>query len=412
MPTEFRCEVCGGYGVVDRRSQKPCPACGGTGFREPVESAIDVHLSISADEARCGTTRSVPLPADCEGASVVATIPAGVQHGAVITLEGVGRWGHRGRGDVHLRVTVVSEPDTEARQEIGTPASAAPPRGLTLLDAPETSLERLIADFEKRGIFLTPQSSQGVAETESRPDSARRKPAGVPMAVEKLSRDSGVLPTEEPAVAVIDTSEKAVTVASAYLRREFGIANPQIKYVWQCVKGLVAASCSPAVRWHVHANDKWLSIFADGHVAPAKELIDWEVRMLRDRGILSPSSAPSEPATSGRGTAAAEAAVAAYLSESGPCDSRDSRSRSARSGPRPIGNRRMGSSHSFRILKGLGQKAVDRERLGAPGNGPARSVRRTDPHCVALREQSLSRHAIRQRCRHFQRCICAVCRGS
>lgn len=34
MSTDFRCRACGGYGVIARDSDHPCPSCGGSGFRE------------------------------------------------------------------------------------------------------------------------------------------------------------------------------------------------------------------------------------------------------------------------------------------------------------------------------------------------------------------------------------------
>src|SRR5437667_3905 len=38
MSTEFRCEVCDGYGVIGRDVDSPCPRCGGSGLKDSVGS--------------------------------------------------------------------------------------------------------------------------------------------------------------------------------------------------------------------------------------------------------------------------------------------------------------------------------------------------------------------------------------
>ncbi len=59
-------------------------------FQQAVLNSGDVHqtLTITALEARTGTNRALPLP---NGRQVVVAIPAGVNHGQVIRLEGYGR---------------------------------------------------------------------------------------------------------------------------------------------------------------------------------------------------------------------------------------------------------------------------------------------------------------------------------
>ena len=75
MSTEFRCEVCDGYGVIGRDVDHPCPRCGGSGLKDSVGSGDRAGGYILAKDRAASADRrgdlylhvraiTTPAPAD------------------------------------------------------------------------------------------------------------------------------------------------------------------------------------------------------------------------------------------------------------------------------------------------------------------------------------------------------------
>lgn len=120
------CDRCDGTGSRSRRAPATCPACGGAGQVQHTTRTPFGQLSTVTTCARCGGEgRAVadPCPA-CRGMGVrpgrVETrvaIPAGIEDGATLRVEGAGEPGERGGPPGDLFVVVRVEPhETFARQ--------------------------------------------------------------------------------------------------------------------------------------------------------------------------------------------------------------------------------------------------------------------------------------------------------
>jgi molecular chaperone DnaJ len=109
------CPDCGATGSQSRRGERPCPACRGAGQTQQVTATPFGRLSTVATCRTCqgrGSVVSDPCPT-CRGtgrklaqAEIPVAIPAGVEDGTSIRLEGAGEAGERGAppGDLYLFV--------------------------------------------------------------------------------------------------------------------------------------------------------------------------------------------------------------------------------------------------------------------------------------------------------------------
>ena len=126
------CTVCGGSGCADGTTPETCPDCRGTGQVQMRRQTPLGFMSTSAPCARCGGKgKIIRQPCkECRGLGSVrrrrtiqASVPAGIDHGQSISLQGQG---HAGRnngpsGDLLIRVFVRSicrVPSPKARSSV------------------------------------------------------------------------------------------------------------------------------------------------------------------------------------------------------------------------------------------------------------------------------------------------------
>lgn len=111
------CAACGGTGSRSRSGQRGCPTCRGSGQVRRSTATPFGRLSTVATCSQCaGTGVSVADPCrDCGGAGrrptgeeVTVTIPAGIEEGTTLRLDGEGEAGERGSpaGDLYVVVHV------------------------------------------------------------------------------------------------------------------------------------------------------------------------------------------------------------------------------------------------------------------------------------------------------------------
>ncbi len=124
--TLVRCPTCDGSGAEPGTEPERCPECNGTGEKRRVSQTILGQMVNIVACPRCGGEGRVITIAchTCEGdgrvreeRSLEVTIPAGIESGQRIALEGQGEAGPRGgpAGDLYVAVTVRDHPDLVRR---------------------------------------------------------------------------------------------------------------------------------------------------------------------------------------------------------------------------------------------------------------------------------------------------------
>lgn len=122
FPTLVRCPVCEGSGQEPGTQAEACPDCNGTGERRRVSQTILGQMVNITACPRChGEGKVVSSPcAHCSGDGRVreertleVSVPAGIETGQRIALEGQGEAGPRGGppGDLYVVVTVRDNPE-------------------------------------------------------------------------------------------------------------------------------------------------------------------------------------------------------------------------------------------------------------------------------------------------------------
>lgn len=120
------CERCSGNGAEPGTGMSSCPACGGSGVIEHVQQTFIGGIRSQSVCRKCGGHGSTPKTncKRCHGTGSIrgkrqlkVTIPAGIDDGQSIRLQGQGETGPRGSrpGDLYLRVRV--RPDTTFRRD-------------------------------------------------------------------------------------------------------------------------------------------------------------------------------------------------------------------------------------------------------------------------------------------------------
>lgn len=126
FPTLVTCQRCEGAGGEPGTEPETCPECEGTGERRRVAQTILGQMVNIVACPRCrGEGRVVATPCtECEGdgritrdRTLQVTIPAGIDDGQRIALEGEGEAGPRGGppGDLYVAVTVRPHPQLVRR---------------------------------------------------------------------------------------------------------------------------------------------------------------------------------------------------------------------------------------------------------------------------------------------------------
>jgi molecular chaperone DnaJ len=126
FPTLVGCGTCNGSGAEPGSEPERCPDCNGTGERRRVSQTILGQMVNITACPRCnGEGRIVSAPCHaCKGDGrlredrrIQVAIPAGIESGQRIALEGQGEAGPRGgpAGDLYVMVTVREDPDLVRR---------------------------------------------------------------------------------------------------------------------------------------------------------------------------------------------------------------------------------------------------------------------------------------------------------
>jgi len=122
FPTLVTCDVCGGSGGEPGTEPETCPECHGSGERRRVSQTILGQMVNIVACPRCnGEGRIIATPChNCRGDGRVrqertleVTVPAGIDSGQRIAIEGQGESGPRGGppGDLYVVVTVRDHPE-------------------------------------------------------------------------------------------------------------------------------------------------------------------------------------------------------------------------------------------------------------------------------------------------------------
>jgi len=126
FPTRVTCATCDGTGGEPGTEPEVCPECGGSGEKRRVAQTILGQMVNIVACTRCrGEGRIIATPCTtCGGDGRVAedrtlqvAIPAGIDDGQRIALEGEGEAGPRGgpNGDLYVAINVRSHPDLVRR---------------------------------------------------------------------------------------------------------------------------------------------------------------------------------------------------------------------------------------------------------------------------------------------------------
>ena len=126
FPALVRCATCNGSGAEPGSEPERCPECNGTGERRRVSQTILGQMVNITACPRCnGEGRIVSTPCHtCKGDGRIqeerrleVSIPAGIESGQRIALEGQGEAGPRGgpSGDLYVLVTVREDADLVRR---------------------------------------------------------------------------------------------------------------------------------------------------------------------------------------------------------------------------------------------------------------------------------------------------------
>jgi molecular chaperone DnaJ len=161
FPTLVTCDVCNGSGGEPGTEPERCPECNGTGERRRVSQTILGQMVNITACPRCnGEGRIISTPChNCDGDGRVrqqrtleVRVPAGIDSGQRIAIEGQGEAGPRGGppGDLYVQVTVRDHPQlirqgtelyyelpiTFAQAALGDTVSVPTVEGQTDLDIP------------------------------------------------------------------------------------------------------------------------------------------------------------------------------------------------------------------------------------------------------------------------------------
>ena len=121
FPTLVRCATCEGMGAEPGSQREKCPECNGTGEKRRVAQTILGQMVNITACPRCngdGSVISTPCPT-CRGdgrvreqRTITVEVPAGIDSGQRIAIEGQGEDGPRGgpAGDLYVAVTVREHP--------------------------------------------------------------------------------------------------------------------------------------------------------------------------------------------------------------------------------------------------------------------------------------------------------------
>lgn len=126
FPTLVTCDVCNGSGGEPGTEPERCPECNGTGERRRVSQTILGQMVNITACPRCnGEGRIIATPCEhCQGDGRVrqdrtleVRVPAGIDSGQRIAIEGQGEAGPRGGppGDLYVQVTVRDHPELVRR---------------------------------------------------------------------------------------------------------------------------------------------------------------------------------------------------------------------------------------------------------------------------------------------------------
>ncbi len=126
FPSLVRCDVCTGTGVEPGTEPERCPECNGSGEKRRVSQTILGQMVNIVACPRCGGEgRIVTTPCKaCDGEGRVhrerrleVSIPAGIDSGQRLAIEGEGEAGPRGgpAGDLYVAVTVREHPQLVRR---------------------------------------------------------------------------------------------------------------------------------------------------------------------------------------------------------------------------------------------------------------------------------------------------------
>lgn len=117
IPREENCATCGGNGAKPGTKPERCPTCKGAGQVRTQQNTIFGSITAMRPCSACGGTGQIikePCP-DCKGKGRVrknmtirVNIPAGIDNGQIIPIEGEGAAGLRGgpHGDLLIAITV------------------------------------------------------------------------------------------------------------------------------------------------------------------------------------------------------------------------------------------------------------------------------------------------------------------
>jgi molecular chaperone DnaJ len=126
FPTLVRCRTCDGSGAAPGAEPERCPECNGTGEKRRVAQTILGQMVNIVSCPRCGGDgRVIATPcAGCGGDGrvrderrITVAVPAGIDSGQRIALEGQGEAGPRGgpAGDLYVVVSVREHPELMRR---------------------------------------------------------------------------------------------------------------------------------------------------------------------------------------------------------------------------------------------------------------------------------------------------------